>query len=97
MAVESGHYTYIPIFVKIEEQTPQLQAFADTGLEGDLSVPPTLVPAGAAPFARQAWRCVNDAVVGALCKRASPGSTASTSYPHGSWRSVSRSSWVEAS
>ncbi len=63
MTVESRRYPYVLVSLTLEERTQEVDAVVDTGFDGDLSVPPELVPEGVSPITRQAWRFANESVV----------------------------------
>ena len=56
MSVESERYPYITISFTLEDQARAVEAVVDTGFDGDLAVPPELVPEWAAPATYQPWR-----------------------------------------
>lgn len=62
--VESDRYPYLPVRVRIGEQTQDLQALVDTGFEGDLAVPEAM-EIGAAPNEIQRWALADGSVVAA--------------------------------
>jgi predicted aspartyl protease len=53
--VVSAHFPYLPIRLAIRGQTIALEAFLDTGFDGDIVIPPGLVPSGAAPDHYLLW------------------------------------------
>ena len=63
MTVEGSRYPYIPTSFTLEEWTQSVKAYVDTGFDGDLAVPPALIPEVVSPTARQAWRFADESVV----------------------------------
>lgn len=56
MNVEGERYPYLPVSFTLEGQARGVEALVDTGFDGDFSIPPALLPAGAAPYDYQVWR-----------------------------------------
>ena len=53
--LESHHFPYLPIRLHVRQRTVELEALLDTGFDGHLVVPPSVVANGQAPDGHASW------------------------------------------
>jgi len=53
--VVSNRFPYLPILMALGQRGEDLEALLDTGFDGDLAVPPGLIPDGQRPTAYTRW------------------------------------------
>ncbi len=61
--VVSARYPYVPVQLVVDQQVIEVEAFLDTGFDGDIVIPRGLISRGARPTSYLYWTLADNSIV----------------------------------
>ena len=59
----SSRFPYLPLQIEVRQRREELEAFVDTGFDGDVAVPPNLITNGEPPDGYVPWRLADGSLI----------------------------------